>query len=633
MSGKSTKLTKQDPTIALCYIRLSWTREAKDSESPDRQRANILRVCEQNGWTPEFYEDAEGHKSGTTEKNRPGWLALKSRLADPDIAALVANDLSRLHRKGWRIGDLLDFVDEHEVKLVLAAQGKQIDFSTPLGRLMVQVGALFDEWYAKDIGQRSRDSIQYRKSEGKTVGIPPFGTKRDEKGYLIPTESGAWLLADGAFVRGKAGEAPPAESAVWRGFYEAAYRVLELYATGMIGIDKVAYRMQKEGWAYRNRAGDPIAFESDAVRRVVANWPEYGGHVSTLRAKERHPYKYPLENYVLNPDRAVYPIELLYRVGKARYDRTLVRTIDDGQHVDTHPYPLLGLLYCHHCDLLAGIARDPKRRTRLGGKNKTQDGRYRHKHGLNCGCKNRSIRRDIIENDFGRLIELLWVNTEQVEAMALLNVRALGIQDSQYGEKVEAEKRAAIAKCNRRIAAAQYLFEDGDISREEYLRRKDQNEREIAHWEARTAETDRVALELTMCQEVVERIAQSWRIGSDEDRQGLVRSLFEEVVVNLDTQRITGFKLKPWADTFVALRAALYADQEQGGGKKPALEGNQGLGTAVTPTGLCPSALHSTPAPPLTLTSSRLPRSVMNRSAHGFRRKPTICWASRSYTM
>jgi hypothetical protein len=65
-----------------------------------------------------------------------------------------------------------------------------------------------------------------------------------------------------------------------------------------------------------------------------------------------------------------------------------------------------------------------------------------------------------------------------------------------------------------------------------------------------------------------------WHGGNDDDKQGLVRSLFEEIVLNLDTQRITSFKLKPWADNFISLRAALYQDQERGQdmGKKPALE-------------------------------------------------------------
>ncbi len=95
--------------IALCYIRQSFTRtgEPDDLNSPERQRANILIVCDKNGWTPEWYEDVGGHKSGRNEKNRPQWLALKSRLSDADVVALVANDLSRLHRKGWRVGDLV----------------------------------------------------------------------------------------------------------------------------------------------------------------------------------------------------------------------------------------------------------------------------------------------------------------------------------------------------------------------------------------------------------------------------------------------------------------------------------------------------------------------------------------------
>lgn len=52
------------------------------------------------------------------------------------------------------------------------------------------------------------------------------------------------------------------------------------------------------------------------------------------------------------------------------------------------------------------------------------------------------------------MIELLWANPEQIEAMALLNVSALGDQTQQTKEKLEAEKRAAIAKYNRRIEAA-----------------------------------------------------------------------------------------------------------------------------------------------------------------------------------
>jgi DNA invertase Pin-like site-specific DNA recombinase len=87
----ATYLKHDDPTrnTALCYVRQSLTRDGKDKDSPERQRANITAYCERMGWQPEFYEDAEGHKTGTKEANRPGWLSLKARLSDPDVTALV----------------------------------------------------------------------------------------------------------------------------------------------------------------------------------------------------------------------------------------------------------------------------------------------------------------------------------------------------------------------------------------------------------------------------------------------------------------------------------------------------------------------------------------------------------------
>src|SRR5664279_5258907 len=152
-------------TVALCYIRKSWTRDEKDAISPERQRNNIQAICDAHNWIPEWYQDTEGHRSGMHEKNRPEWLRLKSRLNDSDVVALVANDLARLHRKSWRIGDLLDFVDQHGIKLVIADPERQMDFSTPQGRMFAQLSAIFDEWYAVDVSQRRKADIAHRKSK------------------------------------------------------------------------------------------------------------------------------------------------------------------------------------------------------------------------------------------------------------------------------------------------------------------------------------------------------------------------------------------------------------------------------------------------------------------------------------
>jgi hypothetical protein len=84
--------------------------------------------------------------------------------------------------------------------------------------------------------------IAYRKRQGKTVGLPPFGTKRDINGYLIPSDEGTWYMPDGTYMKGTPDQSPDS-GARWRSYYEAAKRKLEVYAQGKLGIDVIAYQM------------------------------------------------------------------------------------------------------------------------------------------------------------------------------------------------------------------------------------------------------------------------------------------------------------------------------------------------------------------------------------------------------
>jgi hypothetical protein len=107
------------------------------------------------------------------------------------------------------------------------------------------------------------------------------------------------------------------------------------------------------------------------------------------------------------------------------------------------------------------------------------------------------------------------------------------------------------------------LYRDGTISRSDYLADVERYEREIVHWESRTTETEKIGMELAMCIEALSTLKMFWNIGDDVERQALVRNLFTEVVFDLNIRRVVGFKLKPWADRFVVLRAGVY-DLENG---------------------------------------------------------------------
>jgi hypothetical protein len=58
--------------------------------------------------------------------------------------------------------------------------------------------------------------------------------------------------------------------------------------------------------------------------------------------------------------------------------------------------------------------------------------------------------------------------------------------------------------------------------------------------------------------DAVTKISVLWESSTDEHRRGLAQTLFEEIVYDLDTQRIVSFQLKAWADQFIVLRGSLY---------------------------------------------------------------------------
>lgn len=193
MPPRKAAKTVQQRNIALCYIRQSYTEDEEDKASPDRQRALIAARVEQEGWIAEWYEDVEGHKSARFVNNRPAWLQLKKRLSDPDVIALVTLDLARLHRKGWRIGDLLDQLETDGVRLVFTRQGYELDTSTYNGKFVAQITAMLDEAYAEDVSRRTKAAVAFLKAQGKNVGRPPFGTIRTKEGYLEPSRMGFGL--------------------------------------------------------------------------------------------------------------------------------------------------------------------------------------------------------------------------------------------------------------------------------------------------------------------------------------------------------------------------------------------------------------------------------------------------------
>jgi DNA invertase Pin-like site-specific DNA recombinase len=566
--------------IALCYVRVSSApsiikesaqkekRAARRSkakpknkpsridlsemlDSPERQRANIMAACEKRGWIPEFYEDVDGHRSGTTEKNRPKWLALKQRIGDPDVVAVVANDLSRLHRKSARMSDLLDLLGEYDMALILAAPGREVDTTTPMGQMFIMMAAMFDEFYAKDISIRAKDSHARRKDLGKAINVP-FGAQRSDDGYLEPAEDGAWLMPDGQFEPGFYDDVPPDPAALWRGYYDCAQRMMELYIENKLGLERLAYFLNLEGWAFRDRHDVPRPIDKDDLRRVLRNWPEYGGLVLGGAARHRSVQEVNADSVTLLPERAIFPVELLLKVARVLRERTYEQP-NHGLKRITRAYALHGMLFCAHCEARVMDNGDLSMRGKLWGK-AGKDTRYRHQEGIKgCGCTNRSVTCDEVEDDVGRLLQLMCVREDVVQRM-IDHAADVNPTDIKRLASLETQKKSAVERAQRRVQAAKRLFRDGDMEEAEYDAILRESDEEVQAWNRMTSEQEKVEYELRSAVEMLTKLSAVWDAGDAEQRQSLIRSLFSHFVYDLDARRIASFKLKPWVERFVDLR-------------------------------------------------------------------------------
>ncbi len=492
-------------------------------------------------------------------------------------------------RNAWRAIKLFEELPHYGVVLHLASIDRTIDISTPDGRMNAYFQTFLDDFYALDASKRAKSSIAYRKGKWESIGIPPFGTIRGEDGVLMLSPMGAWLLPDRSFEVGKVGDEPQRADAVWHGYYECAKLIMELYRKNLHGYGWIADELNEKGWRFRDRWNEPRLITLDDVRRVTSAWREYAG--LNVGGKARNHIASKLED----PTSILYDTDDLYLTSTYSHDvaatqasRSIV-TRPSGAVRIAHIFALSELLYCARCEQDAIREDMPKLRSRIIGHQKqTKSLHYRHSERRHCGyVKHQSVLAEEVEEDFRRLIAAIQVNPEAVQLMAELAIQSRFGNLGDENETDFAEQKATLLVLN--IVAhskTTYCYSRlGEIDAEECYSQKDHNERQIAYWEARTTDKQKITLELTTCMEMVRRLKEFWDITEGEDRKLLANSLFDEIVFDLDDKRIVNFKIKSWAEPFLVLRAALYEDEMGEEMKNRFNSGLSSRGTFGSPNG------------------------------------------------
>jgi DNA invertase Pin-like site-specific DNA recombinase len=161
--------TLQRSESVIGYLRVSTAEQADSGLGLDAQRAAIAAECSRRGWMLDaVYEDAGA--SGKALGGRPQLAAALERLDRGDAGTLVVAKLDRLTRSVRDAADLLDRSARRGWSLIALDLG--VDTTSPAGEAMAHVVAVFAQLERRLIGQRTKDALAVRRSQGVRLGRP-----------------------------------------------------------------------------------------------------------------------------------------------------------------------------------------------------------------------------------------------------------------------------------------------------------------------------------------------------------------------------------------------------------------------------------------------------------------------------
>lgn len=152
------------------YIRVSTDRQAVIGSSLEAQTAAITAECEARGW-----ELLHAHQDAQTGKNtqRPGLQAARLRVGElarnGEAAALMVARIDRLSRRPIDVYDIMDEALRGDWSLV-CLDPAIFDMTTPFGRAIAGVAAVFAQLERELGAQRTREGIAAKKANGTYRG-------------------------------------------------------------------------------------------------------------------------------------------------------------------------------------------------------------------------------------------------------------------------------------------------------------------------------------------------------------------------------------------------------------------------------------------------------------------------------
>lgn len=162
----------------------NYARLSNDDDQEMNSLLNQQEIChgfaEQHGYTI-VGQSSDDNVSGM-KFNRRGLDELTAAVDTDKIDAVIVKDLSRLGRHRTQTALFIDYLREHQVRVISATEG--INTFRDEDDLIIGVRGLMNDYYARDISKKIRAGYRQKQREGIVI-TPPFGYRKDRNTNTI----------------------------------------------------------------------------------------------------------------------------------------------------------------------------------------------------------------------------------------------------------------------------------------------------------------------------------------------------------------------------------------------------------------------------------------------------------------
>jgi site-specific DNA recombinase len=452
---------------AAIYIRVSTQEQAEAGYSVGEQKERLIAYCKAQDWLiADIYVD--GGFTGSNVK-RPGMQKLIAETDKFDVVLVYKLDrLSRSQR------DTLYLIEDVFLpnKVDFVSMQESFDTSTPLGKAMIGLLAVFAQLEREQIKERTKMGRVARAKSGlhHGGGYIPIGYEYDN-GKLIVNEYEA----------------------------EQVRKIYEWYLSGS-SLKAITDRLQAEG--YTNRYGSYGSWSS--VRNILENETYLGGiHYGDVRVADTHEAIISVEQF--------NAAQILRGRRQEQY----------GSSAFQSKHLLTGMLFCGHCGARYYL-RNSGRYSYYACYSRTKQIKSMIR---DPNCKNKIWKGEQLEPLVeAKMLELI---NSQSMAAEIASQKAPPVTSK---ETVKLEKR--IREIDKQIGKLMALYQQDDIPAELLGENINKLYGEKTALQASLAPVDvPLTQPLDIVQEIIADASQIWELADETLKRRIMQSLVSRIVL------------------------------------------------------------------------------------------------------